>query len=258
MRNLATALRGLLSLAAAAVVALASTVALAQPAPKVAKIEPPKNVLFVGNSFNYYNNSLHGHLRNLVSEADKANAKNYTFKSLTVSGGYLHEHETWLPGIAKSRKWDVVILQGQSTEPMETNKERSDRFKAYARQYDSAIREAGAKTVFFMTWAYQDKPEMTKPLAEGYTNIANELDTLVVPVGLAFERSIKARPELILHFKDKQHPSLAGTYLAACTFYAALYGKSPVGNPYTADLDKEVAAFLQGIAWETVKGFYRT
>jgi hypothetical protein len=97
---------------------------------------------------------------------------------------------------------------------------------------------------------------MTRPLAEGYTNIANELDALVVPVGLAFERSIKARPELILHFKDKQHPSLAGTYLAACTFYAALYGKSPVGIAYAADLDKDTAAFLQGIAWDTVKAFY--
>lgn len=246
--------RGLLSLIAAAV--FAATSAFAQPAPKLVKIEPPKNVLFVGNSFNYYNNSLHGHLRSLVNEADKANAKSYVFKSMTVSGGFIHEHEASLPAIVKTRKWDIVILQGQSTEPMESNKERSERFRSFARQYDKAIRESGSKTAFFMTWAYQDKPEMTKPLAEGYTHIANELDAYVVPVGLAFERSIKARPELILHFKDKQHPSLAGTYLAACTFYAALYGKSPAGIAYTADLDKEVAEFLQSIAWETVKAFY--
>jgi hypothetical protein len=52
------------------------------------------------------------------------------------------------------------------------------------------------------------------------------------------------------------HPSLAGTYLAACTFYAALYGKSPVGNPYAADLDADTARFLQGVAWETVRSYY--
>lgn len=242
---------------AALVLALAAPVlALALPAPKVRAIEAPKNVLFVGNSFNYYNNSLHGHLRNLVNEADKANAKGYVFKSLTVSGGYLLEHEAGLAHIVKSRKWDVVILQGQSTEPMETNRERSERFKAYARQYDKAIGESGAKTAFFMTWAYQDKPEMTGPLAEGYVNIANELGAFVVPVGLAFERAIKARPSLVLHFTDRQHPSLAGTYLAACTFYAALYGKSPSGIDYTAGLDKDTAAFLQGVAWDTVKAFY--
>ncbi|MBZ0248044.1 MAG: DUF4886 domain-containing protein [Burkholderiales bacterium] len=250
MRLAAAASRGLLA------ALLVATAALAQPAPKVKRIDPPKTVLFVGNSFNYYNNSLHGHLRNLVNEADKAQAKSYTFKSMTISGGYLLEHEGGLPHVVRSRKWDVVILQGQSTEPMEANKERSDRFKAYARQYDRVIRESGAKTAFFMTWAYQDKPEMTAPLAEGYTNIANELEAFVVPVGLAFERSLKARPELVLHFRDKQHPSLAGTYLAACTFYAALFGKSPEGIAYAADLDKDTAAFLQGIAWETVKAFY--
>jgi hypothetical protein len=79
-----------------------------------------------------------------------------------------------------------------------------------------------------MTWAYQGKPEMTEPLAHGYESIANELDDLVVPVGLAFRRSLQERPSLVLHFKDHMHPSLAGTYLAACTFYAALFGHSRV------------------------------
>jgi hypothetical protein len=246
-RRLAT-LAGLLLAAAAT--------AFAQPAPKVTKIEPPKNILFIGNSFNYYNNSLHGHVRQLVNAADKENAKSYTFKSQTISGGYLLEHEGGLQHTVKSRKWDIVILQGQSTEPMESNKERSDRFKEWARRYDQAIRESGAKTGFFMTWAYQEKPEMTKPLAEGYLAIGNELGGYVVPVGLAFERALKARPELVLHHTDKQHPSLAGTYLGACTFYAALFGKSPEGIAYTAGLEKDTAAFLQGIAWETAKAFY--
>jgi hypothetical protein len=52
------------------------------------------------------------------------------------------------------------------------------------------------------------------------------------------------------------HPSPAGTYLAACTFFAALYGASPVGNAYVADLDPEVARYLQGIAWDTVQAYY--
>jgi hypothetical protein len=230
--------------------------ALAQPVPKVVTLEPPKHVLLVGNSFYYYNRSIHNHLRDLVKEADAANEKSYTFRSLTVSGARLGDITGALEEQLKSRKWDVVIFQGHSTEPMVTNGERFEAFRAAARKSAQLIRDAGAKPGFFLTWAYQDKPEMLKPLAEGYVGTANELDAFVVPVGYAFERSLKARPGLTLHYTDKMHPSVAGTYLAACTFYATLYRKSPVGNAYTADLDKETATYLQGIAWETVKAYF--
>lgn len=238
----------------AAALALAATACLAEP--RVTHIDPPHKVLFVGNSFSYYNDSLHGHLRHLVLAADQEHAKEYVFRSSTISGAYLMEHAGDLPYELQARHWDVVVLQGQSREPMAKDAEKAQRFRQAARGFDGLIRASGARAVFFMTWAYQDKPAMTEPLAKGYEAIANELDDLVVPVGLAFRRSLEERPALVLHFKDHMHPSLAGTYLAACTFYAALYGKSPEGNPYTADLDADSAHFLQGVAWRTVRGYY--
>ena len=228
----------------------------AQTAPKVTRIDPPKSVLFVGNSYMYYNNSLHNHVVRLAREADKANAANYFFRSMTLSGAYLHEHEGTLPGIINSRKWDVIVLQGQSREPMESDTANADRFKSAAQNLDKIIRDTGAKTVFYMTWAYQDKPEMTAPLAEGYVKTANALGALVVPAGLAYERALKERPSLVLHHTDKQHPSLAGTYLVACTFFAALYNKSPQGLSFPDGLDRDTAAFLQGVAWTTANTFY--
>jgi hypothetical protein len=60
---------------------------------------------------------------------------------------------------------------------------------------------------------------------------------------------------LELYQPDKRHPSHAGTYLAACTSYAALTGRSPVGNKYAASLDAPTAAFLQQVAWETVQEY---
>lgn len=228
----------------------------AAAAPKVTHIEAPMHVLFVGNSFSYYNDSLHGHLRLLVEAADPSRAKDYVFKSMTISGAYLADHAGGLPYVLESRPWDLVILQGQSTEPMASDHAKSERFRATARGFDGLIRASGAKAAFFMTWAYRGKPAMTEALAEGYEAIGNELGDLVVPAGLAFQRAHQERPALVLHFKDGKHPSLAGTYLAACTFYAALYGKSPVGNSYTADLDPETAKYLQGIAWETVRSYY--
>ncbi|NBR27816.1 MAG: hypothetical protein EBT83_05300, partial [Betaproteobacteria bacterium] len=67
--------------------------------------------------------------------------------------------------------------------------------------------------------------------------------------------AIKKRPDLELYQPDKRHPTLAGTYLAATTAYAALYGKSPVGNTYTAGLDAATAGFLQTVALETVQEY---
>ena len=57
-------------------------------------------------------------------------------------------------------------------------------------------------------------------------------------------------------FEYPRHPSLAGTYLAACTTYAAVTRKSPVGNTYSAGLDPKLAGFLQSTAWETVQEYY--
>ena len=52
----------------------------------------------------------------------------------------------------------------------------------------------------------------------------------------------------------------AGTYLEAATILAALTKKSPEGSSYLGGCEKPLkekdAAFLQKVAWDTVKGFY--
>ena len=78
----------------------------------------------------------------------------------------------------------------------------------------------------------------------------------MIPAGLAFARSVAQRPRLNLYARDKRHPSLEGTYLAAATVYAALYRQTPVGNAYTAAIDADTARFLQTVAWETVQDYY--
>jgi hypothetical protein len=118
------------------------------------------------------------------------------------------------------------------------------------------ILKAGIRPVLFMSWAYKDKPEMTAQLAEQYTTAGNNNDALVIPAGLAFAKAISKRPDLELYQPDKRHPTLIGTYLAACTTFASIQGKSPVGNAYTAGIDPDTAKLLQTVAWETVKEYY--
>jgi hypothetical protein len=58
---------------------------------------------------------------------------------------------------------------------------------------------------------------MIDTLAREYVLAGKENGMRVVPAGLAFKKSLVDRPALTLHIADKRHPTLAGTYLAACT-----------------------------------------
>mgnify|MGYP000506080547 CR=1 FL=1 len=108
-----------------------------------------------------------------------------------------------------------------------------------------------------MTWAYADKPEMTKQLADATIAVANENNAMVIPVGLAFANALKQRPELKMTVADNRHPTAAGTYLEAATILAALTKKSPEGSSYLGGCEKPLkekdAAFLQKVAWDTVR-----
>ena len=130
-------------------------------------------------------------------------------------------------------------------------------FHDSARKHSAAVRKHGAKPVWFMSWAYADKPDMIAELAEAYTKAGNDNDAFVIPAGLAFARALKERPDLVLHASDKRHPSLAGTYLAAATVYAALFKQSPVGSSYTAGIEAPTAKLLQSAAWDTVQDYFR-
>jgi len=209
----------------------------------------PDKVLFVGNSFTYYNNSLHNHYEDLVESANGL----LHARIMTISSGHLPEHIAGLPSLVASDDWDVVVLQGYSKGPI--SDDTAGAFREAAKQLVRVIRDNDAKPAFFMTWAYIDEPEMTALLDDAYTSVGKELGAQVVPVGLAFERAIQQRPDLKLRIADRKHPTLAGTYLAACTFYAALHQQNPEGLSYTAGLDPDAAAFLQRVAWDTVENY---
>jgi hypothetical protein len=86
----------------------------------------------------------------------------------------------------------------------------------------------------------------------GYLQIAHELSTAVAPVGYAWLLAAGQNPGLTLWQEDGSHPTLQGTYLAACVFYAVIFLQSPVGLSYRADLAKDTVLFLQQIAENTV------
>ena len=84
--------------------------------------------------------------------------------------------------------------------------------------------------------------------------IADELDALLAPAGIGFMRCAQEYPDIELWDTDKQHPSLAGSYLAACILYSVIYQESPENCPYISELDQDVASKLQSIAADLVLG----
>ncbi|MDQ3010457.1 MAG: SGNH/GDSL hydrolase family protein [Acidobacteriota bacterium] len=240
-------------------------------------------VLFIGNSYIYFNN-----LPQMLAELSKSarQSKLIEPEMFTVGGATLKS--LWENGKAletlKSGKWDYVVLQEQSTlglAPMVDGVAQiSDpkTFHEYARRFNTEIKKAGAKTVFYLTWAKQNAPQTQAALTNAYLSIAKELKAIVAPAGIAWENALKSDPQLALHVADKSHPTPMGSYLAACVLYATIYGKSPEGLPgqltgiqidhtgriLTAqdenkgqgeliNLTLEQAAMLQKIAWQTVR-----
>mgnify|MGYP001193025951 CR=1 FL=1 len=121
--------------------------------------------------------------------------------------------------------------------------------------FDAEIRKSGAKTILLMTWERPDGAQTgitTALLADATITVGAQLGVKVAPVGLAFQRSQGQRPDLILQQQDG-HPTMYGTYLAACVLYGTIYEVSPVGLPYAdSSIDKETRDFFQLIAAETL------
>ena len=249
------------------------TSAWAQTAPRITSLgaTPPQVFMWIGNSFFYYNNGMPSHVANLArGEQDGGPAHRGTMITIGGSGFDWHDVEAqFRPNAVGSynfddknnivfnpaaKKYDGVILMDCSQCPIHPT--LAPVFTKYAKLHTDTVRKHDAVPVLFMSWTYSDHPEMTATLAEAYTKAGNDNAALVIPAGLAFARVLKARPDLKLHVGDNRHPTLAGTYLAAATTYAALYGKSPEENSYTAGLDPELARFLRVEAWATVRDYY--
>ena len=262
----------------AALVALGLSACAPMPpaAPSAAAGNPvaPLSLLWVGNSFFYYNNSMHGHV-GLLLRGSAEGGRGWRQTSATISGSGLNWHDMeahFKPGgmgsysfnaknevvfntgeRALPKLFDAVLMMDCSQCPIHPQLAPLF-FESVAR--DSAIvRRHGAEPILFLSWAYQDAPEMTASLADAYIKAGAANGARVVPAGSAFARSLAKRPDIVLHAPDKRHPSLAGTYLAAATVMASVYRVSPVGNTYTAGLPADVAAHLQAIAAETVRDF---
>lgn len=198
--------------------------------------------LFIGNSFTARND-----VPGLV--AGLAASRGHRLEHALVSAGGASLRAHWNKGEAarqiESGRWGAVVLQEQSTFPIKN----AARFHESVRLFDEAIRAAGARTVLYLTWARAHAPETQRALTDAYQAIGSELGADVVPAGIAWERCLALPQHPVLHDKDGSHPTLAGSYLAACCFLPTLFRESPADADFTPDgLSATDAALLREVA----------
>ncbi len=196
-------------------------------------------VLIIGNSYTYFNNL--PKMFEQVALADRP-PRQVRCEMIVKGGATLQQH--WDEGKAvpaiRQGGWDFVIVQEQSTlgetfivEGLPRIVDASHYFSA-ARRFDDVIRKSGARTVVFAFWARENVPkEDHDALAYDHFKLGKDLGAIVAPAGLAWQAFRKQKAHPGLYHDDHSHPMPEGSYLAACTLYAACFGAVPVQLPLT-------------------------
>ncbi|MCO4813674.1 MAG: PKD domain-containing protein [Flavobacteriales bacterium] len=218
-------------------------------------------VLFIGNSYTYVND-MPTMIANIATSFDDVLIKDsQTPGGMTLNG---HASNTLTYSKINSKNWDHVVLQAQSQEPSFPDSQVDTETIPYAMQMADSVyaNHYCSKVMMFMTWGRENGDPQWGPIStfngmntrlrNAYVRMADSVQGSVSPVGSAWRVVRELDPSIQLYSGDGSHPSVAGTYLAACTFYASIFQKSPVGTTFESSLTPAVAAILQNAADITV------
>lgn len=226
------------------------------------------HVLFIGNSFTYYNN-LPKMLQSVASAIAPTSRMKIAYKACVPGGCTLKKHSQTSEeiNIIKQEKWDYVVLQEHSIAPARPSYVVEKETYAYAHYLDSLIMlyHPKAKVIFFMTWGHKNgclEPIGNYPLIDTYEGMQERLKISYLemtyankawcaPVGMAWKVVRTERPFLSLYMNDGYHPSPLGTYLAANVIFATIY-QNHYQSDYLNGIDPETAEYLQQVAQQTV------
>ncbi|MGL5892640.1 MAG: T9SS type A sorting domain-containing protein [Bacteroidia bacterium] len=212
-----------------------------------------KRVLFLGNSYTYANN-----LPQLLSDVAASTGNLVIFDSNTPGGYYLGQHVTNPVSLAliAQGNWDNVVLQDQSMALAYPYYYMNG--ISYSLRLDSIIKADNqcAQTMFYSTWGRKNgdqffcaQPqcpfdslfvrtyfEMDSTIESHYKVFADSARAEMSPVGAVWRYIRQNHPSVELFTSDGSHPSPAGSYAAACCFYAAIFRSDPTQITFNSTL----------------------
>ncbi|MFM7015203.1 MAG: DUF4886 domain-containing protein, partial [Bacteroidota bacterium] len=209
-----------------------------------------KKVLFIGNSYTYVND-----LPMLLSNVAQSTGDSIIYDSNCIGGYTFQLHSTNATTMQKIAQgnFDFVVLQEQSQLPSFPISQVQSSVYPYAQQLDSLITAANpcTETVFYMTWGRKNGDASNCPnwppvctysgmdslLRLRYMTMSTNNNAVVSPVGAVWRYIRNNYPNIELYNADESHPSLAGSYAAACTFYSVILRKDPTQISFISTLD---------------------
>ena len=225
------------------------------------------SVLFIGNSFSYYNdmNKPDGIFAKIAKNAGYSKIR---VKAVYKGGYYLRQFldgkdeygAQVLSMLNSSTVYDIVIIQEQSANPIS----HPDDFFDSVRKFKELTDKNGGELWLYSTWGYKTgysslskyggKTEiMEMKLRAAYSAIAEELGIGVAYAGAAMTKSFIENPSIDLYNSDLKHPSEAGSYLAAWTLFGTIFGTDPASLDYNGTLSPRTATILKSVASSIVR-----
>lgn len=226
-----------------------------------------KRVLFLGNSYTFYNS-----LPQLVSNMTGASGRTLITDNNTVGGYTLNNHLSNATSLSKIQQgqWDYVVIQEQSQIPTIDYYRYNFMYPSGIGLRDSIKKYNPCATIItYMTWGrryggqqcdgtntycspvFTDFNHMQDSLTSAYEELADLIGAQDAPVGVAWKNVLNSS-SYVLHVSDNSHPSLEGSYIAACVIYSAIWKMPSLGNTYTSGLPAATALFFQQMSDSTV------
>lgn len=215
------------------------------------------NVLWIGNSYTEVNS-----LPSLVESIFRSQEMEYSYRSNTPGGCTFRQHCTnESMALIGQGGWDFVVLQEQSQYPSFPQNQVENEVFPYAAQLVAEVyrNNPDGEAMFYMTWGRKDGDQqnaqyfpvlgtyegMDSMLYERYLYMARANDASVCPVGRVWRYLRSNYPEIELYQGDGSHPSMAGSYAAACAFFTMFTERDPETIRFDAGLDAEVAHIIR-------------
>ena len=231
-------------------------------------------VLFIGNSYTYYNNYPMMLKEIAWYEGHHLDCTFYTHGGYTMKQ---HLADKVSREAVEVGGFDYAFLQDQSAHALRIGSSADQDVVGYMGKMVDRVKEFSpkAKCIIEMTWGRRDGDNgiktskklvdlynacphyftsyeaMQKGLTDNNIAMAQKVGAGISPVGIAWAIVRRERPDINLYVKDGSHPSYAGSYLAAAVGYLTLFPES-----FKADtpvlLAAEVAKYLRSVAERVV------
>lgn len=226
-------------------------------------VKDTKKLLVLGNSFTYYYSSAF-----MLKEIARSQGHELNVRINLKGSQYFRNHSSLeLSQLAvKEGGYDFALLQDQSGQharyyaDVKANADVLSETKTLVSQIKSF--SPSVSPILENTWAFPGSANyegygsydvFDKALQGGALLIADELDTWMSPIGIAFQKA-RAAGITDLYHSDNKHPNRNGAYLKSCVNYLLMYGGKFDANVPDCLVPAATAAKLRAIAEEVVSG----